>query len=157
LALSRKGKFRTWLTKIYRRRGSSESSGATSPASDRNGAPKRCRAVGVFSSEISYLVCCEMSSRFRSRDLLVLFAMLPVGGMRTMLLLASQNGSLWWHRHHRELGVGSVSSCRSRSLCDGCIGLVKARNRGLGRHGGRLCSTVELDGRWGIRRHLCII
>ena len=65
-ALSKNGKFRMWCTNMYRRRGSSESSGATSPASDLKGAPKRLRAVGVFSSDISYFVCCDMSSRLRS-------------------------------------------------------------------------------------------
>ena len=57
LALSRKGKFRTWLTNMKRNSGSSESSGATSPASERKGAPKRLRAVGEDSSEISNCVC----------------------------------------------------------------------------------------------------
>ena len=66
LALSRKGKFRTWLTNMKRSRGSSESSGATSPASEWKGAPKRLRAVGDESSEISYFVWREMSPRLRS-------------------------------------------------------------------------------------------
>lgn len=56
-ALSRNGKLRTWLTKMKRRRGSSESSGATSPASDLKGAPNRCKAVGLESSDISHSVC----------------------------------------------------------------------------------------------------
>ena len=46
--------------------GRSESIGATSPKSDLNGAPKRWRAVGEDSSDISYLTCWEMSSRLRS-------------------------------------------------------------------------------------------
>jgi hypothetical protein len=28
-----------------------------------------------------------------------------------------------------------------------------AQEGGLGRHGGRLCGTVEFDGRWGARGH----
>lgn len=51
---------------MYRRMGSSESSGDTSPYSDLNGAPNRRRAVGELSSEISHLTCSDISSRFRS-------------------------------------------------------------------------------------------
>src|SRR5207244_1964290 len=60
LAWSKNGKFRTWLTKMYRSSGNSESCGATSPTSDRNGAPKRCSAVGLASSAISQRVCSEI-------------------------------------------------------------------------------------------------
>ena len=51
---------------MYRRSGSSESSGGTSPASERNGAPNLCNAVDELSSLISYIVCCAISSLFRS-------------------------------------------------------------------------------------------
>jgi len=69
-ALSKNGNSRTWCTKMYLRIGSSESRGETSPKSDLKGAPKRCNAVGEFSSVISYLTCWDMSSRFRSGFLL---------------------------------------------------------------------------------------
>ena len=65
-ALSRNGNSRTWCTKIYRRIGSSESSGEISPRSDLKGAPKRRSAVGELSSEISHFTCSETSSRLRS-------------------------------------------------------------------------------------------
>ena len=48
--------------------GSSESAGATSPRSERKGAPNLCKAVGDASSEISKATCCDMSSRFRSSE-----------------------------------------------------------------------------------------
>lgn len=142
---------------MYLRRGSSESSGATSPASERNGAPKRCRAVGVLSSPISYLVCCEMSSRLRSACALVsLEAAMVV--LHTMLLLARQDGTLWRHRHHGELGVVGISSRqRSRALCARGIGFFKARDWWLGSHGGGFCRAVELDGRWGVCRHYVLL
>lgn len=46
--------------------GRSESTGATSPNSDLNGAPKRRRAVGEFSSAISLRTWWAISSRLRS-------------------------------------------------------------------------------------------
>jgi hypothetical protein len=51
---------------MYRSIGSSESTGDTSPNSDLNGAPNRCRAVGELSSDISHLTCSDTSSRLRS-------------------------------------------------------------------------------------------
>jgi hypothetical protein len=51
---------------MYRRMGSSESSGDTSPNSDLKGAPNRRSAVVELSSLISHFTCSEMSSRFRS-------------------------------------------------------------------------------------------
>lgn len=51
---------------MYRRTGSSESRGDTSPNSDLNGAPNLRRAVGELSSAISSLTCSARSSRLRS-------------------------------------------------------------------------------------------
>lgn len=65
-AWSRNGKFRTWLTKMKRNIGNSESTGATSPNSDLKGAPKRWRAVGWASSTISRRTWALRSSRLRS-------------------------------------------------------------------------------------------
>lgn len=87
-AWSKKGKLRTWCTKIYLSNGSSESSGSTSPASDLKGAPNLCNAVGEASSEISHSVCCVISSRFRSVDQ-------SAGALRSQILVRSfKMGSL---------------------------------------------------------------
>lgn len=51
---------------MYLNSGKSESTGATSPYSDLNGAPNLCKAVVEASSDISYTACCEMSSLFKS-------------------------------------------------------------------------------------------
>jgi hypothetical protein len=71
---------RTWLTKMYRSSGNSESCGATSPTSDRNGAPKRCSAVGLASSVISHCVCRASSSRFKSTSPLDQLSCQRIGG-----------------------------------------------------------------------------
>lgn len=104
LAWSRKGKLRTWCTKMYLRIGSSESSGATSPRSDLNGAPKRCRAVGEANSEISHLTCWEMSSLLRS----TVFSQKWSEGsdeIRTVLLLSRQNGAFGGYGSVRGAGA----------------------------------------------------
>lgn len=53
---------------MYRKMGSSESSGDTSPYSDLKGAPNRRNAVGELSSAISHFTCSETSSRLRSAN-----------------------------------------------------------------------------------------
>jgi len=87
-ALSRKGNSRTWWTKRYRRIGSSESKGETSPKSDLKGAPNLCNAVGELSSVISNLTCWDMSSRFRSTGTRQIYANTHCDCRPTMLLLS---------------------------------------------------------------------
>ena len=69
--------------------------------------------------------------------------------LRTVLLLPGQDGPFWRHRHRRELGVGCVISRDGRPLWR----LAEVVHRGLGVHGGGLCSTIELDCRWGVGGH----
>jgi hypothetical protein len=77
--------------------------------------------------------------------------------MRTMLLLAGQDGSLRRYRHGREPGKGRVRSRGRRSRCTECIVLVDLWSWRLGGHGGRLGGTVELDGRWSATRHYVLL
>lgn len=99
-AWSKKGKLRTWCTKMYLSKGSSESSGSTSPASDLKGAPNLCNAVGDASSQISHSVCCAINSRFKS--------------------VHQSAGALQWTHlcadFSRSLATYSALVCRSRQI-----------------------------------------
>lgn len=76
---------------MYRKIGSSESRGETSPNGDLKGAPNRRSAVGELSSLISHLVCWEMSSRFKSKTNISAVVSGTLGYI-TCSVLASQLG-----------------------------------------------------------------
>jgi hypothetical protein len=92
--------------------------------------------LGLLGYEFAFKVCDEVRLAFS-----VVYMGHGFAGRLTMLLLARQDGTLGWNRHHGELGVGRVVA-RGLGTVLGGIGLSHFSDSGLAVHDG---AAIDLD------------